>query len=377
MRYMKNVLCASVLFMGSIFMLSNAKAEELAKGEQPGIYVGKLEIQPSVIQSAATAGKAESLKRMAESLDTQFISALSATRVFQLLERKRKSDLEQEQGFAATAVDVNDKDAAQLGKMAGARYVLLPQIDGFEDMVDIQEYKDIHRFSMGRKLYMSVTVAIVDTTTGQYLPEAASMQMTKNEMVQDARNEKFIQGSNALNVELAKDLANALCQEVIKLIRPAKVIAITGKQILINRGNQADFKQGIAVEFFAYEDVKDEDSGEIFRNEVSVGKGTLIRSDAKQSYAKLEGQDLGVAKGCIVKIVAKDQKEYSVPVSAPGGSLPEAAGRVPAEPAPMTPGSSEKPLSFDSDNEVEVQSNESSDQSASQDKPAEPSNSQQ
>lgn len=358
MRCRNSFFWLSIVAALAVFGADIQAEEQLAKAEQLGIYIGQLEIQPSVTEAAAKAGKELSLKRTAQSLDTQFISALSATRVFQMVERKRKADLEQEQGYAATAVDVNDKNAAQLGKMAGAKYALLPQIDGFEDMVDIQEYKDIGRFSMRRKLYMSVTVTVVDTSTGKYLPDVASVQLSREEVVNNARNTKFLEGSDALNVELAKNMANALCQEVVALIRPAKVLAVTGKQVMINRGTSAGFNQGAAVEFFAYEEVKDEDSGETFRNEASVGKGTISRSDSKQSYANIVGTDLGITKGCIVKVVSTTDSEETVSQSAPGGDFPENPATIPADQSETTPGSSEKPLQFDLNNKIEIPSKE-------------------
>ena len=131
-------------------------------------------------------------------------------------------------------------------------------------------------------------------------------------------------------------------------------LAVTGQQVLINRGTPAGFKEGMQVDFFAFEEIKDEDSGETFRNEVPVGKGSVTRADQKQSYAVIEGNNLGVAKGCIVKLVKVNAVRPGVPVSAPGGSFPEAPRRVPAQPADSTPGSSDKPLQFDTDATVPV-----------------------
>ena len=325
----------------------------LPQGEQSSIYIGELKIQSSVIESATKDDKPLVLKRVAQSLDTQFISALSATRTFQIVERKRKSDLEQEQGFAAAAVDPNDKSAAQTGKMAGAKYVLLPQIDGFEDLVDVQDYQKIGRKSMRRKVYLSALVQIVDTSTGQLLPDVASIQLTQEEIVENSRNNVGLKGSDAALVELAKKVAAALCQDAVALLRPAKVLTITGKQVLINRGTAAGFEEGRAVKFFAFNEIKDEDSGEMFRNEIEVGQGKVTRSDAKQSYATLDGENLGVGKGCVVKLVKeKPMPGIVLKPSMPGGAFPEDPRKVPKEDAPETPGSSEKPLKFDNDDEV-------------------------
>jgi curli biogenesis system outer membrane secretion channel CsgG len=322
----------------------------LPQGEQAGIYIGEMKIQPSVIATATQNGKQLILQRVSQSLDTQFIAALSSTRIFQLVERKRKSELEQEQGFSATAVDPNDKNAAQIGKMAGAKYALLPQIDGFEDLVDTQEYQKIGRTSMRRKLFVSALVQIVDTTTGQLLPDVATAQLTQEEIVENSRTGVGLQGSDAALVELAKKVAASLCQEAVAILRPAKILTITGKQVLINRGTAAGFEEGLPVKFFAFNEVRDEDSGELFRNEVEVGQGQITRSDAKQSYASIEGENLGVAKGCVVKPVKRRPKAKEVlNPSMPGGAFPEDPRRVPRQPAPETPGSSEKPLNFDNE----------------------------
>ena len=80
----------------------------------------------------------------------------------------------------------------------------------------------------------------------------------------------------------------------------------------------------------------------------------VTRADPKQSYALIEGNNLGVAKGCIVKLVKVNAVRPGIPVSAPGGSFPEAPRRVPAQPADSTPGSSDKPLQFDTDATVPV-----------------------
>ncbi len=340
----------TVILILAVSALSLRAQTFVPQGAQSGIYIGEMKVQSSVIETAKQNGKELILNRVAQSLDTQFIAALSATRVFQIVERKRKADLEQEQGYAAVAVDPNDKNAAQMGKMAGAKYVLLPQIDGFEDLVDVQEYEKIGRKSMRRRLYLSALAQIVDTTTGQLLPDVATAQLRKEEIVENSRTGVGLQGSDQALVELAKMVAGSLCQDAVALIRPAKILDITGKQVLINRGTPAGFEEGLSVKYYAFKEVKDEDSGEVFRNEIQVGQGQITRSDTKQSYATIDGENLGVAKGCIVKLVKVKGKDGEIlQPSMPGGAFPEDPRRVPREPAPETPGSSEKPLKFDTE----------------------------
>ena len=311
---------------------SVVQAQELAKGTKDTVLIGALSIQPSVQEWAKSKGRELTLKRASETLESQLITALNATRVFQIVERKRMADLQVEQAFASVAVNPSDKNSAQQLKLAGAKYAFLPQIDGFEDVTGKQQFAAIGRVSMGRKLFLSAVVKVVDTTTGKLLPDAPSVQLNKMEAVEMASGDYDFE-SDQLIVELSKEMASKLSQGVIALLRPAKVLTVTGKQILINRGADSGFHLDDMVEVYAVQEVKDADTGESFRNEVPVGHARIVRGDARQSFGIIEGEDAGIANECIVR-VAK-------PANA---NIPVSFEVIPNE--AVTPGSSEKPLKF-------------------------------
>lgn len=319
-----------------------ASAAELSKGEKDTIFIGPLKVQPSVIEMAEKKGRLVELKRMFNSLDTQFISALNSTRVFQLVERSRKADIELEQGFAAVAVDPNDKNAAQAGKMAGAKFAFLPQIDGFEDKSDITEHQAIGRASLSRKLFLSATVQIVDTTTGKLLPDSPSIQLTRTEEVENARIGQ-VSGSDEVIVALAREMAHKLSQDVIGLLRPAKVLSVTGRQVMFNRGSEAGFSKGDLVEIYAVQNVKDEDTGEMFRNEVPVGQAVINRIDKNQSYAAITGDDMGITKGCVVRFLKTAASRAAEGEPPPDATKPDFEKKSSDG---ESPGSSEKPLKW-------------------------------
>ncbi len=304
------IVITASLFPNMIF------AAGLSQGQQDTIYIGQLQVQSSVTESAAKMGRLTELKSILQSLDSQFISALNATRVFQLVERKRKGDLELEQGFAAVTVDPNDKNAAQAGKMAGAKFAFLPQVDGFDDLTETIEQTAIGRTAIERKLFLSVIVQVVETTTGKLLPDSPSVQLNRTESVSTRQG----QTGNQVVVELAKEAAQKLSQELVALLRPAKVLAITGKNVTINRGLEAGFQNGDLLEIFATKEVKDDDTGEMFREEVSVGKATIIRTDKKQSTATISDDDFGIAKGCIVRTSRQRLLTISDNNTTPGSS---------------------------------------------------------
>lgn len=331
--YVKSLVLVAALvsfFLGE----APAHAAQLSQGEKDTIFVGRLHVQPAVAEQAEHQGRSLELRSVVAALETELDSALSATRVFQLVERKRKGDVELEQAYAqGGGVDISDKSAAQVGKMAGAKFVFLPEINGFEDGTETRQYQAIGRTSLTRKLFLSATVKIVDTTTGKYLPDAPSIKLEKDETVEMARTGGGSPNSKGL-VNIAAEMASKLSQEVVALLRPAKVLSVTGKQIQINRGTEAGFKKGDIVEIYAVQDVRDEDTGEIFRNEVPVGQATVERCDKKQSFARISGDDMGIAKGCVVRVVE----------AAPTRS--ESASGATAGETQTTAGSGEKPLKW-------------------------------
>ena len=272
-------------------------SQELTTGGKETVLMGRMNVLPSVEEVAKKQGKELELKRITEALDSQFITAVSATRVFQIVERKRKGDLELEQAFAAVAVNPNDKNAAKLGEMAGAKYAFLAQIDGFEDRMESVDFKLSGTKVAQRKAYLSALVQVIDTTTGKPLPDAPSERVTKTVAGPDAASDRFL-------MEIATEMANKLSQKVIAILRPAKVLTVTGKQVLVNRGSEAGFVVGAVVGFYAVQEIKDPDTGEIFRNELPVGEGKIARTDTQKSFAMIDGDNLGVAPGCVVKITS-------------------------------------------------------------------------
>ncbi len=294
-----------------------ALADDLAKGEKETIFIGDLKVLPSVIELSKKQNHDLDLQRVIESLDTQFITSLNATRVFQLVDRKRQSDLDQEQRFAAVAVDPNDKNIAQGAKMAGAKFAFLPQIDGFEDRTtaatsSTKKFTFIDKSvtttkAAVRSIYLSAVVQIIDTTSGKLLPDSPSVQVDNSMLPGDVTGDRMY-------VELAKLAATKLAQNTVGLMRPPKVLDVTGTQIMINRGIVSGFPVDTPIEIYAIKEVKDADTGETFRSEFPVGKAKIVRGDEKQSFATIEGENLGIAPGCVARpLKVKSEKKAAQP----------------------------------------------------------------
>ncbi|MCX6114501.1 MAG: hypothetical protein NTV65_04690 [Proteobacteria bacterium] len=331
--YSRMIAIASVI--GSVVCGAPGAFAQLSQGEKDAVFIGVVKVQPAVHESAAKAGRTSQLNQIVQGLRGQLVTELNQTRVFQIVERDRKEDIELEQAFSEVAVDPNDKNRAQTMKMAGAKYAFLPQIDGFEDRTSTTKYEAIGRSSMSRSAWVSATVSIVDTTTGAILPDSPSVTV-KSGSAADLVRQGASLGGDALISALTKELAQKLSQESIMLIRPPKVLTITGNQVMINRGTEAGFDVGVNVEFFVTEDVKDDDTGEVFKNEVLVGAGTINRADPQKSFAEPSGENLGIAKNCVVRITKGSAQKPKANV----------AQKNPVAPDPVNQGSGEKPLAF-------------------------------
>lgn len=327
---MRGTFVMMLSLLGAVFRADSAVAQ-LAQGEKDTIFIGPVKVSESVTEAAHKRGRTNQLNQLAEALRGQFLTELNQTRVFQIVERERKEDIELEQAFSEVAVDPNDKNRAQTMKMMGAKFAFLPRLDGFEDASSSERFQAIGRANISRSVWATVVVQIVDNTTGAVLPESPSVKVKKTNSIEYARQGSSL-GGDELIASLAKELAEKLAQETVSLLRPAKVLTVTGSQIMINRGTEAGFAQGLQVEFFATEDVKDEDTGEVFKNEVSVGKGVIARSDPKQSFAEPKGENLGIAKGCIVKVLKKPVPAApAVPKNAKQEDEPSGSGEKPIQ----------------------------------------------
>ena len=339
-RYVRALLAVSLMMLLS--PLLTFAAGEVEKVEKETIFIAPLKVQPPVIAGAEKANRLAELKRLSSSLESQLVSALNGTRVFQLMDLSRTPEVKPEEGDATASVDQDDKKAAESGRAVGATYVFIPLIDGFEDRSDIVEYHAIGRASLNRKIFLSVVVQVVDTTSGKVLPDSPSIQLTTTEVVENARIGQLA-GSEEVLVALAREMAQKLSQEVVALLMPAKVLTVTGRVIMFNRGSEAGFAKGDLVEIYTVQQVKDDDTGEVLRNELPVGQAVISRIEKYQSYATISGDDSGITKGCVVRFVksaASRASEWEPPADV---TLPDFGTKGDSG---TTPGSSEKPLTW-------------------------------
>ena len=329
-----------IMFVLSFLWVASVSADEaLSKGKRDSILISDVDVPLSLVNKSKADATDNELKSLSENLRSQLEVAISSTRVFQIVERERLKDLQLEQQFNASKGTGDAVDVKQFN-VTGAKYVLFSKVTAFQIKKSVSQHGAINRQSSSVIISATVQSKIVDTSTGIALPDIVSISksVTQNYDLSKMGTKVSV---DMLVDDLSKKISDATAWGLINIIRPPKVLAVAAGQAMVNRGETAGLIKGLSVKIYAVEKIVDEDTGESFNNEVEVAEGHIIRSNAKQSYVKIVGEDLGVAKGCVVRAVYKNEK----PTTEPVGRAEETFGTDPAKETKkeLTPGSSAKP----------------------------------
>ncbi len=190
----------------------------------------------------------------------------------------------------------------QLGE---ADYLIVPSIDDFQDFVETATFGGIGKVVQKRKIRLGMVARIYDLKNGNKLVESANFQLD-NKDIEQLMNQSVREGSfsDALLRKIAEEMGSKTANRVVDVIYPAKVIALTGSQATINRGDGTGIVKGQMWDVFALgEEMIDPDTGEsLGGNEVKVGSLRIDRVTPKFSSGTLT-ENFGVIKGCIVRPV--------------------------------------------------------------------------
>ncbi len=244
------------------------------------------------------------LGRIIESLDSQLIDRVNATRKFDVLSRSDLKDVMAEQDLGASG-NVDTKSAAKAGKLAGAKYLLVATVDDFQDYFERAVFEGTGRSATKRVFRLSIVGKIYDSTTGKLL-ESANFQ-TGNDAFKQIQQEKNYsvknsQLSDEMMVGISRDMAEKIATHVADVIFPAKILIKRDNTVTINRGEGAGVAEGNVFNVFAQGDeLKDPDTGEVLgREEVKVGKVKISQVNPKTSLAEIL-EDTGIDKGAVLR----------------------------------------------------------------------------
>lgn len=291
----------------TLALLSAVLLPVLAPAQDAGgkstLAISSIKPTPSLEASVKPDKKLE-MGRILESLDSQLIDRVNATRKFEVVGRSDLSDIVKEQDLGASG-NVDTKTAAKAGKLTGAKYLLVSTVDDFQDYVETATFEGTGRSSTKRVFRFSVIGKIYDSSTGKLL-ESANLQ-TGNDAFKDIsenRSYSVKDGnlSDEMMVAVARDLAQKIANRLVDVIYPAKILIKRDKEVTINRGEGGGVAVGDTFNVFALgEELIDPDTKEsLGREEAKVGKVKITQVNPKTSLADIL-DDTGIDKGAVLR----------------------------------------------------------------------------
>jgi curli biogenesis system outer membrane secretion channel CsgG len=297
---MKNPLRnIGLVLLGALLLPAAAAAQE----GKATLAVSAVKPTPSLAASVKPDKKAQ-LGRIVESLDSQLIDRINATRKFDVVGRSDLAEILKEQDLGASG-NVDAKTAAQAGKLTGAKYLLVTTVDDFQDYVEKATFEGTGRSATKRVFRLSAVGKVYDASTGKLL-ESANFQTGNDDFkrIQEERSYVVKDGelSDEMMVAVARDMAQNIANRIADVVFPAKVLLKRDKEVTINRGEGGGVAVGDLFNAYALgEELTDPDTKEsLGREEVKVGRVKITQVNPKTATAEIL-DDTGIDKGAILR----------------------------------------------------------------------------
>ncbi|MDG2030331.1 MAG: CsgG/HfaB family protein [Phycisphaerales bacterium] len=318
----------AVVVIGTLALAVSARAQDAAS--KATLAIRAFEATPAVESASVAAGTRNSLDQILQGAESQMENSIQQTRKFQIVARGDLKTILKEQDLADSGlVNRLDPNTAKSLNLAGARYVAVLSIDGFQDITDRTVFEDQlgETRAERRSIQLSGVVKVFDTTSGTMLASTA-LKIDRNQL------DKIIPGverdgrkTEALLATVSSELARQTALSITDSVYPAKVLAISFGTITFNRTAATGVKVGQIWEVMAAgEQLVDPDTGEVLgQEEISIGWGRVTEAGERFSKAQTF-DDRGIAKGAIMRL-----RPDGLPAgvgTAPAGSTNSSAGSV-------------------------------------------------
>ena len=279
------------------FLLASLGTAVLATGlfaqQAPGlkkIGISDVKPTPAIVESVKKAGRANSLDRVVQALDSQLIDRVQSTRKFEVIARSDLASILKDADVTGRAFKVN-----------GVDYLLDTSIDDFQDFEETATFAALGKTATRRVVRFSAVGKIYESETGKLI-ESTNFQIStrdSNENIDSAKNGEL---SDALLLDITRGMADKIANRVADVIFPAKIISRIDKQVTLNRGDGTGIAIGQLWQVFALgEELVDPDTGvSLGREELPVGKIRVARVNPKAATADIV-EDAGIDKGAIVR----------------------------------------------------------------------------
>jgi len=240
---------------------------------------------------------AKGLDRLGRTFLPSLESKLQGTREYQLVDRNNFSALLKEIDFNDSGL-VGDQVAKKF-KLKGAGFIMLVKFLDVEYVANKRAFELTGTTEESISLDASVSVKILNTSTATVEQALPVIEVSLTQYNNQVRSGDQV-ASHKIWSKAGSQLATKVVEALAASGSPAKVLAVNGNQVLVNKGSNSGFKKGLQVRFYAMKKVTDDETGEVFVNEVPIGRGKVLRGDVRKCFIEVS-EDLGIAKGCLVR----------------------------------------------------------------------------
>lgn len=287
------------------FILAGITASS-ALGQKATMAIRGFEATPAVRNAAQAAGTLNALDQIIQGAEGQLESELQRSQKFDVVARGDLKTILKEQDLADSGlVNQLDPNTAKSLQLAGARYVAILTVDGFQDITDrttLQKQLGPTQAER-RSIQLSGVVQVYDTTSGRML-SSAPLKIDRNQLAEIIPGvERSGSPTQAVLATVASSLASESAASISGAIFPAKVLAYTFGQVTFNRTASSGVAPGQIWEVMhAGEALVDPDTGATLGSEeVTVGWARV--TDAGDRFSKAQAiVDNGITKGAVMRL---------------------------------------------------------------------------
>lgn len=220
----RQVLGMSLLWCVLLGIAGQAMAQDNAP-RLKSLAVGGVKVGGVLKDATVEAGKGASLGRVAQAMDGQLMDRFQNTRKFQLVARSDIEQLIQEQGVK------------KAGEIAGAQYLLSISLDDFQDYASDQKAKTVDVRKQHRTIRLLAVAKIYNTDDGRVLETANIPVEVSDSALKTGAVTENGDLTDRLLLLAARESASQIANRVIDVIYPARVLARSGQEVTINRGD--------------------------------------------------------------------------------------------------------------------------------------------
>lgn len=283
--------------------MAAAQSEASVAASKATLAISKIEATGGVLQKAKRDGSSETLRRVLESLDSDLLASVQQTRKFEVVSRSDLDAVMKEASFAESGNVADDKNSPKAGGLKGAKYIITVAVSDFQDFTEKAHFSTLEKTVERRILRFGVVAKVIDTQNGS-IYETVRLDVSNEDVSEtDVGVVKNGNLNDALIGKMSNALADRIALKICDIAFPAKVVAVRGNIVTINRGEGSGVKAGQVYEIFAVgEKITDPDTGEFLGlEEVGVGFIEIERVHSKMSQGSASVNN-GIAFGQIARL---------------------------------------------------------------------------